>query len=152
MHRLALQLRTSVIDALGLAEAITRYAQDCRRRSGLAIDVALPGLDELRLPPEVETALYRIVQEALTNVIRHAEAQTASIYIERRESSVRAIIEDDGRGFDPTTIPSDGHLGVHGIRERAELLGGTLIIESEPGHGAALYVELPVRREAEVSR
>lgn len=148
VHSLARQLRPSVLDDLGLAEAINRYAQDCRTRSGLAIDVALPGLDGLRLPPEVETALYRIVQEALTNVIRHAEAQTASIYIERREHSVRAIIEDDGHGFDLTAIPSDGHLGIHGIRERAELLGGTLLIESEPGHGAALYVELPVRCEA----
>lgn len=144
VHNLARQLRPSVLDDLGLAEAITRYVADCRARSGLTIDVALAGMDESRLTPEVETALYRIIQEALTNVIRHAAARTASIYLERRGRCVRAIIEDDGCGFDFATIPAEGHLGIHGIRERAELLGGTLVIESEPGHGAALYVEIPI--------
>lgn len=144
LHALARQLRPSVLDDLGLAEAITRYVADCRARAGLEIDLALIGLAGRRLPPEVETAVYRIVQEALTNVIRHAGASTASVCVERRPSAVRAIIEDDGCGFDPAAIPPDGHLGVHGIRERAELLGGTLTIESAPGHGTSLFVELPL--------
>lgn len=144
LHTLARQLRPSVLDDLGLAEAMRRYVADCHARGGIAIDLALLGLADRRLPPEVETALYRIVQEALTNIIRHAGAQTASVCIERRLSSVRAIIEDDGCGFEPAAIPPEGHLGVHGIRERAELLGGTLTIESEPGHGTSLFVELPL--------
>jgi signal transduction histidine kinase len=148
LHALARQLRPSVLDDLGLAEAIARYVADCRSRAGLGIDLALTGLAGRRLPPEVETALYRIVQEALTNVVRHAGARTASICVEQRPHSVRAIIEDDGCGFEPASIPADGHLGVHGIRERAELLGGTLIIESEPGHGTSLFVELPLTEKA----
>jgi signal transduction histidine kinase len=144
LHALARQLRPSVLDDLGLAAALQRYVADCRARSKLTIDLALIGLDNVRLMPVVETALYRIVQEALTNVIRHAHATTASVVIERRSDRVRAIIEDDGCGFDPDNIHGDGHLGLNGIRERAELLNGQLIIESAPGHGTTLYVEIPL--------
>ncbi len=144
LHALARQLRPSVLDDLGLAAALQRYVADCRARSSLTIDLALIGLDNYRLIPVVETALYRIVQEALTNVIRHAHATTASVVIERRSDRVRAIIEDDGCGFDPDSLHGDGHLGLNGIRERAELLNGQLIIESAPGHGTTLYVEIPL--------
>jgi signal transduction histidine kinase len=86
------------------------------------------------------------VQEALTNVVRHADATTASVLVERRDGAVRLVIEDDGRGFDAGAINrGDGHLGLYSIRERAELLGGTLTIESAPGQGASLFVELPLR-------
>src|SRR5690606_5366 len=81
LHALARQLRPSVLDDLGLAEAVTRYVGDCRARAGLEIDLALIELAGRRLPPEVETAVYRIVQEALTNVIRHAGARTASVCV-----------------------------------------------------------------------
>jgi signal transduction histidine kinase len=108
----------------------------------LEIDFAAQGLDA-RLPHEVETALYRIVQEGLTNVARHAHATTVSVIVERRNGAVRAIIEDDGRGFDPHTA-GQGRLGLYGIRERAELLGGTLTIESAVEHGASLFIEIPV--------
>ncbi len=144
LHTLARQLRPSVLDDLGLAAAIQRYVADCRTRSGLTIDLAMPGLNNERLDSALETALYRIVQEALTNVIRHAHATTASVVIERRTDRVRAIIEDDGCGFDPASLSGDGHLGLNGIRERAALLNGHLIIESAPGHGTTLYVEFPL--------
>lgn len=143
VHRLALQLRPSVLDDLGLPAALERYVAECRRRYRLQIDLAMRGLDATRLPPQVETALYRIVQESLTNVARHAEAGTASVLVERRNGSVRAIVEDDGRGFDPATAGQE-RLGLYGIRERAELLGGTLTIESAPGQGASLYIEIPI--------
>lgn len=147
VHSLSLQLRPSVLDDLGLAAALERHVNDCRRRTKLHIDLALSGLEQ-RLPPQVETALYRIVQEGLTNIVRHAHAQTASIYIERRQHSVRAIIEDDGVGFDPQAVAHrDGHLGLYGIRERAELLGGKLIIESAPQQGCSLFVEIPLGQE-----
>lgn len=143
VHRLALQLRPSVLDDLGLPAALERYVAECRRRYRLQIDLAMRGLEAARLPPQVETALYRIVQESLTNVARHAAAKTASVLIERRNGSVRAIIEDDGRGFDPAGAGQE-RLGLYGIRERAELLGGTLTIESAPGRGASLFIEIPV--------
>lgn len=145
VHTLALQLRPSVLDDLGLAAALERHVNDCRRRTALHIDLALTGFEQGRLPAPIETALYRIVQESLTNIIRHAQAQTASIFIERRDQSVRAIIEDDGIGFVPErAVQKEGHLGLYGIRERAELLGGRLTIESAPQAGSSLFVEIPL--------
>jgi signal transduction histidine kinase len=146
VHNLALQLRPSVLDDLGLPAALERHVADCQRRYSLHIDLAVHGFTEERLPPEVETALYRIVQEGLTNVARHAQATTASVLVERRNGVVRAILEDDGRGFDPESAgQAERRLGLYGIRERAELLGGALTIESEPGHGASLFVEIPLK-------
>jgi signal transduction histidine kinase len=147
VHALAFQLRPSVLDDLGLPEALRRHVNDCRKRYPLEIDLAIHGLDE-RLPPEIETALYRIIQEALTNIVRHAGAQTASILVERMTDKVLTIIDDDGSGFDPGFInASDSHLGLYGIRERAELLSGELVIESEPGSGTSLFVEIPLTTE-----
>ncbi|MBI3242128.1 MAG: HAMP domain-containing protein, partial [Chloroflexi bacterium] len=132
VHSLARQLRPSVLDDLGLPAALERYVADCQRRYSLHIDLAMRGLAE-RLPAAVETALYRIVQESLTNVARHAQAGTASVLVERRNGTVRAVVEDDGCGFDPETAGKvEQRLGLYGIRERAELLGGKLTIESEP--------------------
>ncbi len=144
VHMLALQLRPSVLDDLGLQAAIERYVADFGARYPIRIDLALRGLDEGRLSSEVETALYRIVQESLTNVARHSGARTASVMVERKNGQVRAIIEDDGRGFDPALARSaDRRLGLYGMRERAELLGGKLTVESAPGQGASVFVEIP---------
>jgi signal transduction histidine kinase len=147
VHSLALQLRPSMLDDLGLPEALRRHVADCKRRYSLNIDLAIVGLESHRLPPQIETALYRITQEALTNVVRHAQAETASVLIERSENKVLAIIEDDGKGFDAATVDSHsqaGHLGLYGIRERAELLSGKLVIESQAGQGTSLYIEIPL--------
>jgi signal transduction histidine kinase len=142
VHNLAVQLRPSVLDDVGLPAALERCVNDYQRRYHLIIDLAVRGLESARLPAEVETALYRIVQESLTNVARHAQAQTASVMIERRDGIVRAIIEDDGCGFKMCAVHN--RLGLYGIRERAELLGGKLTIESEEGKGTSLFVEIPV--------
>lgn len=145
VHTLALQLRPSILDDMGLAAALERHVADCRNRYPIRIDLAMRGLNGKRLPPEVETALYRIAQEALNNIARHAQAQTASVLLEREDDSVRAVIEDDGVGFDPTAAArTDGRLGLYGMRERAELLGGRLTIESAAGQGTSLFVEIPV--------
>lgn len=145
VHTIALQLRPSVLDDLGLAAAIERFVAECRKRSALEIDLAMRGLASRRLAPEVETAVYRIVQEAITNVIRHARAHTASVTIERRARSLRAVIEDDGTGFDQMPdLHSDRRLGLYGMRERAELLGGEITIESRPGQGTSVFVEIPM--------
>jgi signal transduction histidine kinase len=148
VHTLSLQLRPSVLDDLGLPEAIRRHVADCRKRNTLDIDLAIQGLDGVRLPTEVETALYRIIQEALTNIVRHAEAQTASIFIERNATKVLAVLEDDGKGFDQPSIDwQDGHLGLYGIRERVELLSGQFTIETELEHGTSLFIEIPLTVE-----
>jgi signal transduction histidine kinase len=145
VHSLALQLRPSVLDDLGLPEALRRQVEDCRKRYPVKIDLVTRGLENERLPSQIETALYRIMQEALTNIVRHAAAETASIFVERSDHKVLAVIEDDGKGFDTASIDrQDGHLGLYGIRERAELLSGQLVIESEAGRGTSLYVEIPV--------
>jgi signal transduction histidine kinase len=145
IHNLALELRPSALDDLGLAAALERYASECRQNYPLEIDLTVYGLEEERLPPTVETALYRIVQEGLTNVARHAEANTASILIERRNGRVKAIIEDDGIGFDMRKAESTSdRLGLYGMRERAELLNGTFFVESEPGKGTSIYIEVPL--------
>ena len=101
-----------------------------------------------RLPTQVETALYRIVQEALTNVARHAQAKNVSVLLERRGQSVVAVVEDDGTGFDVASTwgshPQEQNLGLYGMQERATLLGGTMTVESTPGIGTAVFVEIPL--------
>jgi signal transduction histidine kinase len=145
VHRLSVQLRPSVLDDLGLPEAIRRHIADYRRRYPLNIDLAITGMDEKRLPPEIETALYRMIQEGLTNIVRHAEAHTVSICIEYSDDKVLVVIEDDGKGFDVTSVRhQDGHLGLYGIQERAELLAGKVEIESQIGQGTSLFIEIPV--------
>ncbi|MCL5995287.1 MAG: histidine kinase [Chloroflexi bacterium] len=145
VHTLALRLRPSILDDLGLAAALERFVADCRGRYSLHIDLVMRGIREQRLPAEMETALYRIAQEALTNIVRHAHAQAASVLIERQNGAVRAIIEDDGFGFDQAAVARvERRLGLYGMRERAELLGGKMTIESEPGRGTSLFVEIPI--------
>jgi PAS domain S-box-containing protein len=153
VRRLAWGLRPSALDDLGLVAALERYAAEYGRARGIRVEVRAPGLDE-RLPSQVEVALYRIVQEALTNVARHAGAKAVAIVIAQRRSSAQLTVRDDGRGFDVETSLSRGgaleHAGLHGIRERAALLGGSVTIESEAGKGTAITVELPVPERLDV--
>lgn len=148
---LAVELRPSVLDDLGLVPAVQRTVRTYQERYQLAIDVQMTGLEGMRLPPAVETALYRIVQEALTNVVQHAGAECVSLLLEARwtkPSSVVAIVEDDGCGFEVGLLRrgemSEHWLGLSGMRERAELLGGRLTIESSPGAGTTVFVEVPL--------
>jgi signal transduction histidine kinase len=148
VHSLALELRPSALDDLGLLAALQNYLRDYEQRFGLAVDFHVLGLGSQRLLPQVETALYRIVQEALTNVARHAQARNASVLLERRGPSVVAIVEDDGKGFDVASTwgshPQEQNLGLYGMQERASLLRGTVTIESTPGVGTAVFVEIPL--------
>jgi signal transduction histidine kinase len=147
VHDLALELRPSVLDDLGLLPALRQLHKGFRDRFHLMIDFQVLGLDGRRLPSNLETALYRIVQEALTNVARHAEAQSVSVLLEYRDDSIKLIVEDNGVGFDVATIAdarARDRLGLYGMRERASLLGGTLTIESLPGTGTAIFVEIPL--------
>ena len=141
VRRLAVELRPKALDDFGLEPALERLAQGFAEQTGIAVDVE--ARLEARLPGEVETVLYRIVQEALTNVVKHAQAERVSIVVRKRGDKVAAVIEDDGRGFEPTQARADG-LGLLGMRERLALVDGTIAIESRPGAGTTLVAEVPV--------
>jgi signal transduction histidine kinase len=143
VRRLAVELRPSALDDFGLVSAVERLAQTFREQSGMQVDLETR-LGEERLPGEVETALYRIVQEALTNIVKHAEASRVSILLTRKDGSALAVVEDDGLGFDPGATRDEG-LGLVGMRERVALVGGRLRIESATGAGATLVAEVPLR-------
>jgi two-component system, NarL family, sensor histidine kinase DevS len=143
VRRLAVELRPKALDDFGLVPALERLADAFGGESGIAIDVEA-NLDETRLPPEVETALYRIAQEALTNVAKHADAEHVSLIVTRRDGSVTVVVEDDGRGFGAVGGESGG-LGLVGMKERVGLLGGRLAIESTEGSGTTIVAEVPLR-------
>lgn len=146
VHDLSMRLRPRVLDDLGLAAALERIASEWQARYKIPVDVAIH-LDG-RLPGEVETAIYRIVQEALTNIARHAQSHSASILVEQHGGLVRAIVEDDGVGFDINTNQGERHLGLLGMRERAELFNGTLTFESTPERGTSIFIEIPLSPQA----
>jgi len=144
VRRLAVELRPSALDDFGLVPAIERLAGTLAEQSELVVDLEAR-LGEQRLPAEAETALYRIVQEALTNVVKHASARRVSITLVRKEGFAVVVVEDDGQGFDPRTTRT-GSLGFVGMRERVELVGGRLTVESAPGAGTTVAAEVPVTR------
>lgn len=149
VHHLARELRPSVLDDMGLVPALERYVREYEQTYGIEIDFHNTGFEGQRVSAPAEVALYRIVQEALTNVAKYAEAQSVSVLLDWREDWVSAIVEDDGKGFDPenvTTSPSHG-LGLFGMQERAALLGGSLRIESRPGYGTTVFIKAPARSE-----
>jgi len=156
VRKLARGLRPSVLDDLGLAAALERYAADYTQAHGIAVDVVAPDPALARLPAEVETALYRIAQETLTNVLKHAAAKAVSLVVRRElgggSSGVHLTVEDDGRGFDndallqaPGWASAGKGLGLVDIRERAALLNGTVTLESRRGIGTTVHVYIPLK-------
>ncbi len=149
VHNLALELRPSSLDGLGLITALRQYADEYSDKVGIKAEFQAIGFDGRRLQPETEIALYRIIQEALTNVAKHSEATRVSILIEIRDSSILAIVEDNGKGFGVQKVLSsrtgDGNLGLYGMKERAALIDGVLTIESTPGVSTTVFVEVPLK-------
>jgi two-component system, NarL family, sensor histidine kinase DevS len=143
VRRLAVELRPKALDDFGLVPALERLVDTFAEQTGIEVELE-PHLGPERLPSEIETALYRITQEALTNVVKHAQAERVSIVLSRREGSVSAVIEDDGRGFEPGE-PQDHGLGILGMQERIALLDGKLTVESSSRAGTTLAVEVPLR-------
>jgi len=146
IHQLASELRPAALDELGLSRALSGYLDSWSERSGILVDFLSAGIDEPRLPGVVETTLYRVVQEAMNNVFKHASAKSVSVSIERRGSMVLAIVEDDGMGFDPDALPSStsARLGIAGMRERAIIAGGMLTVESSSGGGTTVRLQVPL--------
>ena len=143
-RKLAFDLRPTILDDVGLVPALERLAQDMTARGDATVSFAAHGFGADRLPPEIETVVYRVVQEALTNITRHAGAATASITVIVAEGRVRALVEDDGVGFETDAVPTRGHLGLKGMAERADLVGGTVELSSTPGSGTTVLLELPL--------
>jgi signal transduction histidine kinase len=144
LHDLAVGLRPVALDKLGLAAALRQLIERFGRQYNLSVQAEMAGWEGVHLSPEIEIALYRIVQEALTNVARHAQASNAAVILERHDDRVQMIIEDNGVGFDPAAPPPRGRLGLFGMRERVTALGGRLTVESAAGKGTTLYVEVPL--------
>lgn len=145
VRRLSLGLRPSVLDDLGLAPALERLVADVREHHPIGLTLDTAGLTDARLPGEVETAVFRIVQEAVANVIKHSGARTAAIGVARDHETVTIAVTDDGRGFRPGEQDgAAGHLGLTGLRERAVLLGGRFSIDSVPGGGTRIRAEIPI--------
>jgi signal transduction histidine kinase len=143
LHRLAANLRPASLDHLGLASALRQYLAELDQQHRQIIEFEAVAMEGERFPPEVEIALFRIAQEAVTNSVRHARAERVSIIVERRDRRIIMVIEDDGVGFEPDGIAEEGHLGLVGMRERTEMLGGSLLVESAPGAGTTIVAEVP---------
>ncbi|MDX6466982.1 MAG: hypothetical protein QOI27_2022, partial [Gaiellaceae bacterium] len=141
VRRLAVELRPKVLDDFGLVAALERLTETFGAQTGIGVRFQ-SGLPAGRLPADVETALYRIVQESLTNIVKHSRARNISIVLVRKPGAVAAVIEDDGEGFDPGSV-RDGGYGLAGMRERVGLLDGRLQIESSGG-GTTLVAEVPL--------
>ena len=147
MHRIALELRPGALDDQGLETALSNYVEEWSKRYDVGADFQSVGLGSERFPPHIETTIYRIVQEALTNVSKHAQATAVSVVLQRHPREVVTIVEDDGRGFDVAGVGAgtglDKPIGLLGMRERAVLVGGTCHVESQPG-GTSVFVRIPL--------
>lgn len=142
---IAWELRPAALDDFGLAVALENYVQEWSHHSGVTAEFHTNGLNKARLPPETETNLYRIVQEALNNVYKHANAGRVTVMLRKVKDEVVLIVEDDGDGFDvEDKIENGGGLGLPGMRERAALVGGTCEIESGKTIGTAVFIRVPV--------
>jgi PAS domain S-box-containing protein len=147
-HRMARELHPAALEDLGLQAALRNYAEEWALLHGVQVDCQMELPLEKRLPRTIATTVYRIVQEALVNVARHAQAGKVSLILGERQGNLIAIVEDDGQGFpaSESMIPAAGRgrLGLLGMKERAELAGGILQVESAPGQGATVFVRIPL--------
>ncbi|MFN8454137.1 MAG: sensor histidine kinase [Anaerolineae bacterium] len=143
MRALIFQLRPTPTEAGGLVPALRRHMAALKDQAGLSVTLQVEG--EPELPPEQETHLFRVVQEALNNVVKHAHTDQALVKLALAEGQVSLLVEDEGVGFDPAAVPSGRKtLGLTSIRERVEMMGGSFAVESRPGAGVSIRVEMPV--------
>lgn len=150
VHRLAVELRPVLLDDLGLVVAAQKYIENYSRQYGVGVEFDLASLSRERFAPEVETALYRILQEALTNIAKHARAEKVQVTLSKRQSKLYLAITDNGVGFDTTMLnkASSNHcLGIHGMKERVALLQGFFSIDSYIDRGTKVTVEIPLHKK-----
>jgi len=153
IRNLSIDLRPSALDDLGLLPALRWYVKEYQQKTNIEVEFHTTGFkDRERLSPEMETALYRVVQESLTNVAKHAQAQKITILLREETNAVDATITDDGRGFDVEEIRNmddqDRGLGLVGMQERALLLDGTVKIDTGHGRGTIVQVHMPIHEAA----
>jgi signal transduction histidine kinase len=152
VDHLVWELRPTALDDLGLQAALATHIQNWSNRARISADLHTSGLSDDRLPSQAETTLYRIAQEALTNVAKHSRAAHVDVILERRTDQVVLIIEDDGVGFDPGDAGLTGQgLGLSGMQERASLVGATIQIESTAGKGTTILVRMAASAESQRS-
>ena len=147
VRELSRLLRPPVLDDLGLAAALKWLCRRVRESAGLPLKVDVQALEELSLPDETETLVFRVVQESLHNCTRHADANRASLTATRAGNRIEVTFSDDGRGFDPATLAErteESGIGLAGMRDRVKLFGGDLTINSRPGHGTRIVVGIPL--------
>ena len=147
VRRISRDLRPALLDELGLEAAVRHFARALSERSITEIDV-LARLSE-RLPRKEEVTIYRVVQEALTNVAKHARATYASVVLTAGGDRLHLVVEDNGQGFEVEKLAVKEGVGLLGMRERVELLGGSLRLESTPGRGTIISVRLPLQKQVE---
>lgn len=145
-RRISADLRPLMLDDLGLVPAVEWLVQSFSQRTGMACELAI-GSDDLQLQDPYATAVFRILQESLTNAAKHARATQVEITIEKDDGAIALTVEDNGRGFDPADPRKPGSYGLLGVRERAYLLGGEFNIDSKPGGGTRVEVRIPIREE-----
>lgn len=150
LHDIALELRPSILDDLGLEAALRQYIKDWSSKYRVIVDLHCYGILNYRIPVQVELTVYRVVQEALTNIAKYAQASSVSIIVERKKSAVIAIVEDYGIGFELQHVLAsplkEKKLGIFGMEERVSVIGGEFTIESEPGVGTTIYARIPLER------
>ena len=144
VDRLAHELRPAALDDLGLEEAMRSHVEAWSQENGVPCELHTHGLSGERLSPGIENTAYRVLQEALTNVRKHAAASRVGVIVERRPQELRMVVEDDGQGFDLTQPAAHPSLGLRGMSERAALVAGTLEVESVPGRGTTIYLAVPL--------
>lgn len=145
IRRLSLGLRPSLLDDLGLAPALERLVAEIREHHPIDLALETDGLTGDRLPSAVETAVFRIAQEAVANVVKHSGAKSASVVVARRGGAVSIAVTDDGSGFLVGKDATAGHLGLTGMSERAVLLGGQFYLDSAPGRGTRIRADIPIK-------
>ena len=150
-HHIALELRPTALDDVGLASALQTYVEQWSERHGIEVDFHDVASSRRRFPSHIETTVYRVVQEALTNVLKHAHARKVSVILNSSEDGLQVVVEDDGWGFDAKSPTSNGSggLGLLGARERIALVNGSLQIESKQGRGTTLFVRISLQESSE---
>lgn len=140
MRLLIFELRPPVLDEEGLVQAIRSRLESVEARAGIEVSLQVDG--EPRLSKAIETEVYRVVQEALNNILKHAHATLVAVKIKSDRSRIQVTIQDNGKGFDPTVIDKSGTLGLRNIRERIHRIGGTFRLETAPGRGTSVHIEV----------